>query len=79
MEKAAYAARNLPQAPQNLQAQKKGRKWKDCECSVWLAGNYGGEKIKRHSLNLNDWERAEQIKQAKREGKTTEQASVRDF
>jgi hypothetical protein len=44
---------------QNCEHRNEGRKYRRCRCPIWVDGFLNGEEI-RESLELRDWERAQQ-------------------
>jgi hypothetical protein len=38
----------------------KGRKHRHCQCPIWVDGIVGGKEM-RESLNVRDWQRAQEI------------------
>jgi site-specific recombinase XerD len=36
---------------------KKGRSYRNCQCPIWIDGTLGGKRV-RESLNMRDWQRA---------------------
>jgi integrase/recombinase XerD len=57
----------------NCKQRAKGRKYRHCQCPIWVDGFLGGEEI-RESLKLRDWQRAqEMIREWEAENRRTRQ------
>src|SRR5215467_3690906 len=57
----------------NCKQRAKGRKYRHCQCPIWVDGALGGEEI-RESLKLRDWQRAqEMIREWEAENRRTRQ------
>jgi integrase len=57
----------------NCKQRAKGRKYRHCQCPIWVDGVLGGEEI-RESLKLRDWQRAqEMIREWEAENRRTHQ------
>jgi integrase/recombinase XerD len=51
---------------------KKGRSYRNCQCPIWIDGTLGGKRV-RDSLNMRDWQRAnEKMVRWEAEGKISE-------
>jgi integrase/recombinase XerD len=47
----------------------KSRRYRRCQCVIWIAGSIGDEKVRRRSLNLSSWEAAEEyVRESNRTG-----------
>ena len=44
----------------NCKQRAKGRKYRHCQCPVWVDGSLGGKQI-RESLKVRDWQRAQEM------------------
>ena len=44
----------------NCKQRAKGRKYRHCQCPVWVDGTLGGNQI-RESLKVRDWQRAQEM------------------
>jgi hypothetical protein len=48
----------------------KSRRYRRCQCVIWIEGSIGDEKVRRQSLNLTSWEAAEDyVRESNRAGK----------
>ena len=48
----------------------KSRRYRRCQCAIWIEGSIGEEKVARRSLNLTSWEAAEDyVRESNRTGK----------
>lgn len=48
----------------------KSRRYRRCQCPIWIDGSIGEEKVSRRSLNLTSWEAAEDyVRESNRTGK----------
>src|SRR6202166_1477993 len=44
----------------NCKQRAKGRKYRHCQCPIWVDGALGGKEM-RESLKLRDWQRAQDL------------------
>lgn len=48
----------------------KSRRYRRCQCAIWIEGSIGDERVTRRSLNLTSWEAAEDyVRESNRAGK----------
>src|SRR5688572_27776019 len=48
----------------------KSRRYRRCQCAIWIEGSIGEERVQRRSLNLTSWEAAEDyVRESNRTGK----------